>query len=204
MRNEAGFTLIEVLIALAITAILSMMGVATVNSVMRTKDGLETTVETVQNLELARALIRSDVSQLINRPARDEYASPFNFVFSGNDKTSEHLLMAFIAAGRPSVGRNVHLPSLHFVEYIFRDDKLIRRTRPYIDAAPGHQRSERVLLSDLERVDIQFWDNKTWIEYWDLQVAMREQQNFPAAVWITLHHKSYGAIDNRFFTNIQN
>ena len=203
MRADAGFTLIEVLVALAITAILSMMGFASVNSVMRTKDGLEATIESTQSLELTRAIIRSDVSQMSHRVARDQHAQPFLSPFTGNDQTNENLLMSFVTAGRPSVGRSVHLPTLHFVEYVFRENSLIRRTRPYIDAAPDHQTNERVLLSGLDRIEIQFWSNETWLEYWDFQIAMREEQPFPAAVWITLHHDRFGILENKFMTNIQ-
>ena len=204
MRREEGFTLIEVLVALAITAILSLMGMASINSVMRTKDGLESTIESTQRLEMTRAIIRKDVSQLSRRVARDEFGTPSFSPFIGNDQTNENLLMSFVTAGRPSVGRSVHLPSLHFVEYIYRDNNLIRRTRPYIDAAPQHQFYERVLISEIDHAEIQFFSNNTWLDYWDFQTAVRERQPFPTAVWINFHHKKYGLLENRFFTNIQN
>ena len=203
MRQEDGFTLIEVLVALAITAILSLMGLASINSVMRTSDGLETTIESTQSLELTRAILRNDLSQISRRHARDKFASPFLSAFTGNDQTNENLLMSFVTAGRPSVGRSVHLPSLHFVEYVYRENSLIRRTRPYIDAAPQHKTNERVLISGINQMEIQFWSNQTWLEYWDFQIALREKAPFPAAVWITFDHDRYGKLENKFMTNIQ-
>ena len=69
-QPEAGFTLVEMLVALTIFAILASAGVAILRSSVDTQSAVDTHLGKIRDLGRLDALLTSDLGQAVNRPTR--------------------------------------------------------------------------------------------------------------------------------------
>ena len=70
---QIGFTLLEVLIAVTITAVIGLGVWQVINGVVNSRDRVNELAEQFDGLQRAMLLLERDVMQLVNRPARDIY-----------------------------------------------------------------------------------------------------------------------------------
>ncbi|MFL0807250.1 MAG: type II secretion system minor pseudopilin GspJ [Oceanobacter sp.] len=68
-----GFTLLEVLIAVSITAMIGVGAVQVITSITQTRDGISKRSQQLSNLQRFNAVVARDIAQFINRPIRDQY-----------------------------------------------------------------------------------------------------------------------------------
>lgn len=200
MNKQAGFTLIEVMVATLITAMLATMGLTLLNNALRTQDQLKSTLETVQGLELARAVIKNDLAQISPRRARDEFGEPTPFAFEGGADLRGERLMTFVRNGRETIGRQQDVSSLQFVEYVFEDGALKRKSRLHTDAAPDANDRSRTLLEGLDDVQIRFLSDGGWTDIWAAP-AREGYVTAPVAISIEIVHPRYGVLESLFLTN---
>ena len=74
-RSRSGFTLVEVLIAMAITALVAAAAYAGLTNVLNGADRLRATGNRIRDLNRALALIDRDLRQVVERPVRDEFGA---------------------------------------------------------------------------------------------------------------------------------
>lgn len=201
MSRESGFTLVEVLVATFITALLAALGMMLLSDTLRARDQLTATMDDVRELELARAVLKSDLAQLVPRRARDAYGTPAASAFVGGPHSGGNTLMAFVRTGRELPGLADAQSRLEYVTYVVRDGALIRQTRQNVDATPGMPVSERTLLSGLEDVEIAFLESGRWRDIWTGATQVTGAAAFaPTALEITFEHPRYGEIRLRLLT----
>src|SRR5215471_13351063 len=88
MRRQRGFTLIELMVAVFITAVLFAIGYGAVNQAVKNREGLEQQQDRLNVIQSAMRTIAQDVNQLAMRPIRDPNGNDLLpvIVASGNDK----------------------------------------------------------------------------------------------------------------------
>ncbi|MEM7767125.1 MAG: type II secretion system minor pseudopilin GspJ [Pseudomonadota bacterium] len=190
-RRDAGFTLVEVMIATFIMAILTAMGSMLLRDAIGARDGVETVVEEIQGLTLARSILKTDLAQIMRRDVRGEYGEPSEQVFSGGDLLSGNSIMAFVRNGRHTVGRTSEGSTLEYVAYTMDDGNLVRRSRAIIDAVPGTPWVERILLTDVPDLEARFLSETGWVETWDAR-GQGAGNRLPGAVELTFTHPRFG------------
>ncbi len=201
-RDQQGFTLIEVLIATFLMAVLSSMGLLLLNSSINAKKQLDSTVAAVQSLELARVVLRSDLGQLVPRRVRGEYGGRAPDVFFGDGSGRLAPLMAFVSNGKERPDPETTYSSLQYLEYRLVDQALVRISRDRIDAAPGTQTVERVLLEGVVELEVEFYDGQDWTDAWgEAAGAYGSGSAPPLAVSFQLITRRYGRIPMMFATS---
>ena len=200
MLRDQGFTLMEVMIATFIMAILSVMGTTLLGNVLETRDQVEAAVGEVQELQLAHAIIREDMGQLSPRQTRDEFGELQPVSFLGGDLVTRERLLAFVRNGHIAPGEAVRAPTLQYVEYLLIDNQLIRRTRYRLDAAPQTPVRDRVLLTSVEDLRVEFSNGVTWLEEWTLKETGGEPQVLPSAIAFEFTLPKFGSIRTVFAT----
>ncbi|MBA6412909.1 type II secretion system minor pseudopilin GspJ [Parahaliea sp. F7430] len=139
----AGFTLVEVLVALALTAVIAAAAYTGLSTVI---SGVESTRAVAQrSWELNRALmfISRDLRQFSQRPIRDEFGE-FEPALQGG--AAARFLLSLTRSGWHNP--NGHPRSaLQRVNYLVEDDALWRESYPVLDRAADTQ-PQRVLLLD--------------------------------------------------------
>ncbi len=151
-RRDAGFTLVEVLIAMFIFALISAGTMTALTSTLRGKAQMNEWLDDISRIDSARALMRSDFSNLWLLPVRDAYGSNELYVMSGGVDN----LIEFTRAGRSNPGGLDARSEFQRVSYVFENGDLIRRSLVHDNPAPQTRAIDRVLLSGLEAVSVRF------------------------------------------------
>jgi general secretion pathway protein J len=178
VRRQKGFTLPEVLIALLIFALISAASVYALRLGVDSRDQLAAADEKIKELQIARILMKEDFAQVIARPVRDEFGTtaPVSFYggqtgFFRRSANKEKVLVAFSRAGWLNPNARLPRSALQYVEYILKDDTLIRRARIYLDDASRAEKKERVLLDNIQTVKIEYLVGEArgklqWVDAW--------------------------------------
>jgi len=145
-HNEAGFTLVEVLISLFIFALISVGTMTAFTQSLQGKDRLVTSMDGLNQLNAARAIIRADMSALSLRPSRDELGGINPYVLT----TDGEALLSFTRRGKQNPSGLEPRGDLERVEYQFEDGALIRRSYAHENPAQEAASFDRVLLDNLQ------------------------------------------------------
>jgi len=199
-QGDSGFTLIEVLVATFIMSVLSVMGVSMLTNTLRTRDQVEVVVERVQQIELARAVLKNDFTQITDRRVREEYGELQRFAFQAGVGLEPDLLMSFVRNGHVAPGIDETGPTLQYVEYLYRDEDLIRRTRFRLDASPGMAVRERVVLAGVKDLRVSFNDGAAWVDEWLGFGGEGGDANTPRAIALEFSTDRYGEMRWAFMT----
>lgn len=145
-HNEAGFTLVEVLISLFIFALITAGTMTAMTQSLRGKDMLAASMDALNQLNAARAILRSDMATLTLRQSRDELGGFSPYVLT----TDGEALLTFTRRGRENPSGLEARGDLERVEYHFENRSLIRRSYAHENPAQLAQSFDRVLLDNLE------------------------------------------------------
>lgn len=199
MRSDDGFTLIEVLVATFIMALLSVVGVGMLSAVVDSRRASERVVERVDELVMARTLIKRDLAQMSPRQPRGEYGERLAGAFQGGIDLDNQVLMSFVTRV-PRIGADLSVrDQLQFVTYRREGNRLIRVARDAVDAVPDSPVAERVLLSRVDDLRVRFRRSAAWTEV--LETAGGESmEDFPSAVEFRFDHPAWGDMQLIFAT----
>jgi len=162
-NKQQGFTLLELLIASIIFAIMAIMAYGGLDNVMNNSRSSEQALSRLQQVQQSITIISRDFSQLVPRAVRDEYGNIQPSLNTANDVDN---LIEFTRGGRPNPA-NLLRSTLVRVAYQFDDEKLVRLQWPQLDNAPGMEAKKTTLIDDIESVTIRFLDqNAEWQEQW--------------------------------------
>ena len=71
-RHEAGFTLVEVMAAVMVFALISAISVGLLTTALRSKETSEAVMADLAAVQRIQALLSEDIGQMVMRPVRDE------------------------------------------------------------------------------------------------------------------------------------
>lgn len=181
--KKRGFTLVEMLVALAVFGFVSASAIAVMRISIVSKERVDAASSRIRDIQIARNLMKADFAQAVLRPVRDEFGNVepafAGGAAMGGDGRAD-ALVALTRGGWTNPGGTAPRASLQRVEYAFRDGALIRRTRSYLDAAGGAPETETRLLEGLERVEFAF--NVAADQWTEDYRAGSENSTFPRAV----------------------
>ncbi|NJN45980.1 MAG: type II secretion system minor pseudopilin GspJ [Candidatus Competibacteraceae bacterium] len=83
VRRQAGFTLLELLVALAVFAILSVMAYGGLRSVLFAEAAIEAEAQRLAQVQMAFHLLEQDITQIVSRSIRDEFGQQQAALLSG-------------------------------------------------------------------------------------------------------------------------
>lgn len=197
MKNNAkGFTLLEILIALFIFTILSMILVTALHNVINIQSRTESNAERLRNLQMTLLVMSRDIEQVVNRPAwsaSGKEAPPF--------EGSEHEF-TFTHAGLANSSNNLTRSTLQRTRYSWDDSVLTRGTWAVLDAAPQSQIHTRELLTNVSAAHFEYLDKDGRFQNnWPLQGE--SSQPLPRAVRINLTLKNWGTITQLYVISAQ-
>lgn len=172
LHKEAGFTLVEVLISLFIFSLITAGTMTALTQSIRGKDRLAVSMEELNELNAARAIIKADMSTLTLRQSRDELGGFNPYVLT----TDGEALLSFTRRGRENPSGIEARGDLERVEYHFEDGALIRRSYAHENPAQLPTKFDRTLFDDLKAVDVSaigYGDGRV-INLEDFRIAARE------------------------------
>lgn len=185
-----GFTLIEVLVAMAIFASMSIAAYQVLNQVQRSNDiSLERSTR-LNELQRAIVMMDSDFRQIAARAFRtngkgsnEGYLQWKNYLL---DSDSQGVM--FIRLGWPNPQQQFPRGNLTKVGYRLKEHVLERVWWQYPDTTINQPPVVMPLLTGVESWSMRFYFNEKWSDEWD------EIDSLPKAVEVTLKLQDYGDI----------
>jgi len=163
--RSKGFTLLELLVAMAIFAVLGTMAVGGLNAVVDQQALARDDMEFLQNLQRTVRVLTDDLYQLHPREVRDMLGQQREAPLIA-DGTGDYLVRLSREGWRNPIG-TIPRSTVQRVQYRIEDDKLIREHWPVLDPVLGTEVVERVLLEDVEAVTIEYLDDQNeWQSAW--------------------------------------
>ncbi|MDR3501960.1 MAG: GspJ family T2SS minor pseudopilin variant LspJ [Legionella sp.] len=196
MKKESGFTLIEVLIALAVFAILASITSSTLYYAFNTRTRVNEQSERLSGLQLAISIVQQDISQTAERAIRGNDMRLFP-IFIGRPDYVE-----FTRDGDVNPGSVEKRSSLKRVALVCQNGSLLRRTWETLDPFDRNTYADKVLISHLSNCHFGYLNQSLQVfPEWRADAVNQDQnkESLPKAVQVNLNVKKLGEL-NLLFT----
>jgi general secretion pathway protein J len=159
MNRRHGFTLVEVLVAVFIFALLMIVAYGSVNALLRTRDALAEQNGRLRELQFAVGLLERDLRSALARPVREGYGEREPALIGARDA------IAFTHAGVANpLGQE--RARIERVGYARNDQALARSSFAVLDRTPATAPTARDLLPRVRSVVFRYFDGEQWREQW--------------------------------------
>lgn len=197
MKRARGFTLIEVLVACAIAAILAVMAFAAMTQAIQNRERVRAAQARLAAVQFTVRNLVQDFSQLAPRPVRVPVGEGYEAALVGNSATSSAVTLTRTGWNNPA---GVQRASLQRVRYQLRDGVLYREFWTVLDAQSDPQPVARPLLDRVTAFTVRYMgDGRQWREDWpppqpNSENELRFLRWRPIAVEVTLQLQDWGTI----------
>lgn len=191
-KLNAGFTLVEILVALFVFSILALMMTNGLHRLLQVQGKIHQQADHLRDLQMAVIYLTHDFSLVIDRPI-----------------TLAHGQEAPAFVGRPN---EVQLTDVNAggvaiteqrVEYHLADHTLTRWIWPALDQAESAKASTRILLTKVHNARFEYLDKRgKYHQGWPLQSDAT--QTLPRAVRITFQLSEQGRFQQTFLLGAEN
>lgn len=161
IRAEKGFTLLELLVSLAIFALIGAMAYGGLHTIFKARNNTELHAKELQGLQLLYRKMQRDVEQFIARPVRNEFGDTIAAIVLDDE--------GMIELTRSGWSNPLQQPrsSLQRVAWFVRDEQLIRRHWLVLDRAQDSEPLDRPLLDGVQEFSVRLMsDDEQWHTQW--------------------------------------
>ena len=195
--SQRGMTLIEILVAMSIFAILATLAYGGLNTVLSTREAVTTEADRLSDLQRSFARLGRDFEQAAPRNIRDIHGDVQPAMQSGGEVDDDTRVLVEFTLGGKRLFPGQQRSRLQRVAYAIKDDKLLRLNWNVLDRAQDSQPYTTEVLSGVDSLEIQFLDEAgQWLEQWpdNGQVS----QGLPLAVELQFDIKDWGEVRRVF------
>jgi len=187
----AGFTLLELLVALSIFALISAMAYGGLQSVMTQQQRTGERSERLADLQKAYRIMQRDLEQIVSREIRNEFGDRIAAVVGGSGYDG----VEFSRAGYPNPAGFLR-SEIQRVAYVPDQDTLLRRTWRALDRAQDTEPDEQKLVESMSRFAMRFLDQgNVWQERWPPAAGQGQVlPELPVAVEVQLELDELGTL----------
>jgi general secretion pathway protein J len=197
--HNAGFTLIEILVAMAIFTIIGLASTGVLNSVINSDQLSSERFEKLEELQRAMLTIERDILQIVPRKVRIN-SEPVSAVISGGEDVfdSDADGLGFVRAGWHNPQMLLPRSTLQAVGYRIQEQQLQRLYGNYVDNVIGYEPKVKILLSDVEDFRVSFLTRYEQLEEPEEWQETYSSDTLPIAMSITIVSKTFGEIRREF------
>lgn len=194
--DQRGFTLLELLVALFIFAVLSALGYTAITQALENRERVRTQQLRIGELQTAMRVLVQDFAQLAPRPVRDVIGAADEPALRAPGGGTA--LVAFTRNGLANPA-GIARSTLERVEYALEAETLLRLSWPVLDRTQAVTPRRQPVLTGVRSVRLRYMDAaRQWLEQWPpvstprppaQQLRMR-----PIAVEVTLETVDFGVV----------
>ena len=200
-----GFTLVEVLIAMAITTLISVVAYTGLSSALSGAESLRSASGRAHDINQTLAMLSRDLRQVVNRPVVDEFGQVVPALMGG--EMAREPLALTRAGWHNSTG--APRSNLQRVRWWLEDERLWRGYFPVLDRTAGTEPVETAILEGVERFELRFLptlsavesdrndviDRRNWRDSWIADLSQPGQMpSPPAAVEVLMEVAGLGEL----------
>lgn len=174
MNTQRGYTLVEILIALSIFSILSLLSSYSLKRIMSSHHSVKKNYTEWQNLDTFIHQFQKNTQSFINRPqvTQDHHSFP---AFIGQHDYAE---WTYTSPPHQTLKR---------IAYICKGHELIVRTWPQISPKNRRDFQERIVMHNLSECHFRYMDQKHQMSgYWQ-----NDKQSNPIGIQLSLNWSAY-------------
>jgi len=154
--KSRGFTLLEILVAIAIFSIMAVFAYSTLQQVLSTNQHLQKQADDLAQLQFLFGCFLEDVSQLTQRSIRDEFGATEPALIG----SSQLLKLTRSGWENPLESKRSNLQR---VEWILEGKTLYRQYWTVLDRTRFNQPIKTALLKEIENLEFRYLDsNNVW------------------------------------------
>ncbi len=189
-QRQSGFTLVEVLIAWGIVAIILALAYQGISRAAGNRVSIEKRFDRFQEIQLAMRILSKDIAQLQPRPVRDLLGQgQLPSIMTGESNGGIELTV-----GGHRNPLNLARSEQQRVAYEIEEDKLFRSQWQVLDRTQGSLPIRRPLLEGVNAISVRFMNRQLeWQDSWPPPDS-ESFRDIPKAVEITLELDDMGLI----------
>ena len=195
MMKHVGYTLIEVMVALAVFAILAGITGSAMYHAFDTRKRVNVQANQLNALQVALTLIQRDTQQAVERAIHGDEMRVFP-PFVGQSSYVE-----FTRSGAANPNAEALLSTLKRVAYVCKDNQLLRRTWESLDTPTRKNYQDKVLLENLDQCAFAYLAaNHQLLPEWREYAVKQNQKNetLPSAIQFNVTVHAWGNMSMLF------
>lgn len=181
-----GFTLLELLVALAVFAVVAVMAYGGLQGMLDAREHTRQSALRLGELQFAVSLFADDLRQSVPRGVRDAYGDPLPALAGERDGIE----LTRAGHANPVEARRA---SIQRVRWGVESGALARWSWPVLDRTPGSVPAERRLLEGVRGLELEYRIGETWRRQWPPDGAAAPPP-LPRAVRVTLDLADWGTV----------
>ena len=204
-QRADGFTLVEVLVAMAITALVAIIAYTALSAALASAERLRFSTERARDIGQVMAMLARDIRQVVKRPVIDEFGQRVPAVIGG--ELARDMLSVTRSGWHNSTG--APRSTLQRVQWWLEDETLWRGYFPVLDRTAGTEAVETAILEGVERFELRFLpalsavesdrndviDRRDWRDSWIADLSQPGQMpSPPAAVEVLMEVAGLGEL----------
>ncbi|OFA32107.1 type II secretion system protein GspJ [Glaciecola punicea] len=195
-KNHRGFTLLEIVIAIAIFSLLALGANSLLTTVMRSNEISAQREAKFEQLQRAMLIIERDFLQIQARTPRTQGLENDLIITGGEfEFESDAYGIGFVRGGWRNPQLRLKRSTLQNVAYRLQENRLERLHTNYVDAVLGTEPNIRVLLDNVSDFKIEILSTVQTELEWSETIPSTE---LPIAIAVIMTIDSFGIIRREF------
>ena len=197
MARSKGFTLLELLVALFVAAVMFALGYAGLVQAAANRAAIRSAQQDFSQLQRTVRILAADLAELEARPVRDQLGRALRGAVEAGGVSGT--LLSVTRGGRNPASTHAR-GSLQRVAYSLEDGALVRSVEATLDPVQGSVPLRRVLMRDVRALRLRFLDPRgEWRDSWPATDAPDAPDRAPLrarprAIEFTLETDRFGSI----------
>lgn len=201
MPGSRGFTLLEVLIAIGITAVVGLGVWQVLSGIVQSRDRVDELAVQFEALQRTMLFLERDITQAVNRPARDIYG---DFDPALTSREDDLALLLTRQGWRNPLG--IRRSNLQRVGWEYTGDSIRRRYWVSVDQAQEDDSRDALMLADVTDFRVRFLnDQNNWQDTWPDDSSLADQVPgekpelaLPKGLEVIIEHRRFGNLTRTF------
>jgi general secretion pathway protein J len=195
MRRSAGFTLLEILVAMAILAIMGVMAYRGVAEARIASEAARSHLDRLREVQRAFTVLAGDFRDLAPRPVREPIGDGYRPALLRDANAAS--LVELSRGGWPN-GAGLPRGTVQRVSYRLEEGVLVRAHWNVADPTLASEPAERRLLTGIGGIEFRYLDpGREWVSAWPPPGSSDLRQR-PLAVEVVITLDDYGEIRRVF------
>jgi general secretion pathway protein J len=192
MPRQRGFTLLELLVAVAVFAVMGVMAYGGLQAVINQQEIARENAQRLREIQFAVRRIALDLHQAQPRPVRDELGDGYRGAVLADERNIFDIELTRGGWSNPLAQPRA---AIQRVAYRVEDDRLLRVHWFVPDHTLSEEPVERELLTGVTDLRFQFLGSGSeWVPQWPQTVGAADPSDLPRAIEVVIELDDWGEI----------